>query len=72
MAHPEWCGKLCAECIQSCTLDESMSCSPDCPGLNPETGEPRSDICKDCDAIHKELDLEWQHDEDGAERVFND
>jgi hypothetical protein len=49
-----------------------MSCSPDCPGLNPETGEPRSDICKDCDAIHKELDLEWQHDEDGAERVFND
>ena len=51
MAHPEWCGKPCAECIQSCTLDESMSCSPDCPGLNPETGEPRSDICKDCDAI---------------------
>lgn len=51
MAHPNWCGKSCAECIQPCMLDESMSCSPDCPGLNPETGEPGSDLCKDCDAI---------------------
>ncbi len=51
MAHPNWCGKPCAECREPCLLDLSISCSPDCPGLIPLTGEPNLKECTECDAI---------------------
>ena len=48
----------CADCIDhngSCYLDESMPCSPDCPELNIETGEPSfNQDCKHCGAITRD------------------
>ena len=38
MAHNEWCGKPCSGCIDSCKLDESIPCSPDCENLLPDGG----------------------------------
>lgn len=52
MAHPDWCGKVCAECRQTCWLDQVIPCSPDCPGLNNETGEPYLADCEQCDATY--------------------
>jgi hypothetical protein len=34
MPHNDWCGKPCSECENPCSLDESISCSPDCEALN--------------------------------------
>ncbi|WP_279146372.1 MULTISPECIES: hypothetical protein [Clostridium] len=50
MPHPNWCGKPCSECDKYCELDMSIPCSPDCPQLNPITGEPDGPLCKTCDA----------------------
>ena len=33
MAHDNRCGKPCGECVDSCALDESIPCSPDCENL---------------------------------------
>jgi len=60
MPHAEWlknCApKECWKCIDEgtvCPLDEAIPCSPDCPEIDPETGEPSmSEFCKtSCDAI---------------------
>ena len=59
MGHPYWLkyctGKSCSECAQEglfCELDSSMPCSPDCEGLDSQTGEPMlKDACIGCDAI---------------------
>lgn len=47
--HRLWCGKKCCDCTNPCSLDESISCSPDCPELGPD-GERNSEACKHCDA----------------------
>ena len=36
--HIDWCGEQCAECV-GCTLDDKLSCSPDCSNLS-EYGKP--------------------------------
>lgn len=51
MAHPYWCGKTCADCEEYCKLDESMSCSPDCEGLDGNTGKRKKKHCVGCDAV---------------------
>ena len=50
MAHKDWCGKPCSQCICKCTLYGQISCSPDCPELRPD-GTPGGRICPDCDAV---------------------
>lgn len=55
MSHPDWCGKPCSGCETVCDLDNSITCSPDCPDLDPITGEPLGDYCKECDAINNDL-----------------
>ena len=53
--HPEWCGKVCAECKTPCDLDVSLPCSLDCEELDNLTGEPSgSAVCKECDVYHAE------------------
>ena len=56
MAHKEWCGKPCADCLDPCRLDESMPCSPNCELLGAD-GEPniRQCIISGCDAIIEEV-----------------
>ena len=49
MAHKEWCGKPCADCLNPCRLDESMPCSPDCELLK-EDGSVDPILCAGCDA----------------------
>jgi len=44
MAHENWCGKPCGECNDSCKLDETIPCSPNCEGLNPD-GTRNAKIC---------------------------
>lgn len=52
MSHPNWCGKSCSDCLTSCKLDESMSCSPDCQNLNPKNGMVLDKKnCKGCDSM---------------------
>lgn len=34
MAIKDWCGKPCSECRNTCVLDGSIPCSPDCKLLN--------------------------------------
>ena len=51
--HKKWCGNPCADCKTSCTLDESMPCSPDCEMLD-DNGKPknlRNCLESGCDAI---------------------
>jgi len=52
MAHMDWCGKPCGECLNPCKLDESIPCSPDCENLLPD-GTPETTKCREaeCDAI---------------------
>lgn len=33
MAHKHYCGKVCAECVKGCELDEMIPCTPDCANL---------------------------------------
>ena len=47
MAHKDWCGRTCAECILPCSLDESLPCSPDCPYLG-KNGETKNLECLSC------------------------
>ena len=56
--HADWCGKPCAECEASCSLDESMPCSPDCENLNPD-GTRKTTLCREakCDAIEEKEDV---------------
>ncbi len=51
MAHAEWCGKPCGECINPCRLDEEIPCSPSCTLLNPD-GSRQDELCiaDRCDA----------------------
>ena len=35
MAHRDWCGKSCGDCIVPCALDMSIPCSPNCENLFP-------------------------------------
>lgn len=48
--HKKWCGKSCSDCKTSCSLDESIPCSPDCEFLG-EDGEHTHPECQDCDAL---------------------
>ena len=56
--HPEYLEKCfpkrCAECRDAgvkCKLDMNMPCSPDCEGLDPDTGKPSGGkACEGCDA----------------------
>ena len=52
MAHNEWCGRLCGECLDNCKLDESIPCSPDCNYLLPD-GSRDVINCREaeCDAV---------------------
>ena len=52
MAHINWCGNPCADCVDVCTLDESIPCSPDCENLFPD-GSYNIAKCinSGCDAI---------------------
>lgn len=52
MAHKDWCGKPCADCMAPCRLDESMPCSSDCELLY-EDGSVDIQLCHQtgCDAI---------------------
>lgn len=50
MAHKDWCGKPCSQCISVCTLYGQIPCSPDCAELQPD-GTPGGKICLDCDAV---------------------
>ena len=52
MPHQDWCGKPCAECEDTCSLDESIPCSPDCTNLQLD-GSCDSEECHaaGCDAI---------------------
>jgi hypothetical protein len=57
MAHSDWCGKPCGECITPCGLDESIPCSPDCPELLPDGSIDLSNpACQGCD-VWKDYDL---------------
>ena len=52
MAHKNWCGKRnCGDCKETCSLDESMACSPSCEALNPD-GSRDLHKCREsgCDA----------------------
>ena len=69
MAHKDWCGKPCGECIEPCYLDESMSCSPDCENLLPEgirneqrCCETECDACMETKTNHKTLSV--NHDKE--------
>ena len=48
--HKDWCGKPCSECKKSCSLDESIPCSPDCEFLGGD-GSVTHPECQNCDAI---------------------
>ena len=52
MAHIDWCGKPCADCIDPCTLDKSIPCSPDCENLFASglRDAPKCDHAK-CDVV---------------------
>lgn len=52
MAHEEWCGKPCSECVDTCSLDTKIPCSPDCDLLRPD-GTLHIRLCEEseCDAI---------------------
>ena len=52
MAHKDWCGSLCADCANPCTLDQSIPCSPDCKFLRAD-GSRKAKDCKavECDAL---------------------
>jgi hypothetical protein len=52
MAHKDWCGNPCAECIDPCRLDESIPCSPDCEALSGD-GTRNIELCESsgCDAV---------------------
>jgi hypothetical protein len=47
MAHKGWCGKPCSDCKSPCSLDESMTCSPDCELMMPD-GSRMKDKCEEC------------------------
>ena len=49
MAHANWCGKPCESCEKPCSLDEAITCSPDCPELSAD-GTPAGRECRKCDA----------------------
>ena len=78
--HSEWCGSPCADCQTGCSLDESISCSPDCELLG-EDGlmkDYRKCLSTGCDTIQmKELLLDkaavtrWQQLVDMREVDFN-
>lgn len=53
MAHKDWCGKRCAECLHSCSLDESIPCSPDCSNLGLDGNPIDPILCKvvGCDSM---------------------
>ena len=52
MAHKDWCGKPCSECLSPCPLDESMRCSPDCDGLHEDGTRDAKECTKSgCDAF---------------------
>lgn len=53
--HKDWCGRVCAECVHPCGLDESIPCSPDCPNLLPN-GEPDPEMCKGCE-VYEEVKI---------------
>ena len=55
MSHPLWCGQCCSDCPNPCQLDSSIPCSPDCPLLNSESGEPDNEECKTCDALNPQI-----------------
>lgn len=48
--HKDWCGKVCADCLNPCKLDEKNPCSPDCEFLGAD-GNPSSPECQKCDAL---------------------
>lgn len=48
----------CAECEDSCKIDESIPCSPDCENLN-VIGTPYSLECLECDALTEEDKDKW-------------
>lgn len=51
MAHEDWCGKPCSECVEPCLLDQEIPCSPNCDLLQPD-GSRYPRLCKEtgCDA----------------------
>lgn len=55
MAHKGWCGSPCCDCKTSCSVDESIPCSPDCENLN-QDGTRNEKNCKKsgCDAYEEE------------------
>ena len=55
MAHENWCGKPCGECMNPCRLDESIPCSPDCQNINFDGTRNETDcLASHCDAIDSE------------------
>ena len=52
MAHRDWCGLPCADCLNPCSLDQSIPCSPDCELLLSD-GSRDTQKCKaaGCDVI---------------------
>ena len=48
--HDKWCGKECANCETSCTVDTLTPCSPDCEFLSGDGIECLSD--KPCDFLN--------------------
>ena len=50
--HPKWCGKSCVDCVDCCSVDESIPCFLDCEHLNPVTGQPDSEECKTCGCLN--------------------
>lgn len=55
MAHGLWCGLSCSECSETCALDESMACSPDCDAIDPVTNERDASKCAGCDARPEDM-----------------
>lgn len=49
MSIKRWCGRSCADCLNPCALDASISCWPDCENLNPD-GTRNTAACEGCDA----------------------
>lgn len=53
MAHAEWCGKPCCECINPCWIDQMLPCSPDCENLQPD-GTADQEKCRGCE-VYEEI-----------------
>jgi len=51
MAHIDWWGEECGDCVNPCALDESMPCSPNCESLA-QDGSRNVAVCRKsgCDA----------------------